>query len=195
MLTKARGKVLFIDEAYQLNPRQGGGFMQEVVDELVRCLTSEDFKEKLVVILAGYEQNMNEMLAVNPGLKSRFAERIHFPDFTPEIVQALLLRKATENKLEVDDCAVKYLSAVVSEHLVASHHFGNGRDVNSYFKSVFSAVAMRCAEHPEDEEKVTVQDLYAALVEFLSTRRQQSDCDALAAPPKENHVTVSPLKI
>jgi hypothetical protein len=47
LLTKARGKVLFIDEAYQLNPQQGGSYMQEVVDELVKCLTSEEFKGKI----------------------------------------------------------------------------------------------------------------------------------------------------
>ncbi len=115
MLTKARGKVLFVDEAYQLNPRQGGQFMQEVVDELVRCLTAEDFKEKLVVILAGYDQNMREMLAVNPGLKSRFPETIHFPDFSAQTVQTMLSRRLSSEMLVLDDRAARQLPVIVQQ--------------------------------------------------------------------------------
>ena len=78
ILEKSRGGVLFIDEAYQLNPSRGGTFMTEAVDELCAKITDEEFKGKLLVLLAGYDADMDEMLKVNPGLKSRFAERLEF---------------------------------------------------------------------------------------------------------------------
>src|SRR5580698_6081405 len=67
LFEKGLGKVLFVDEAYRLSE---GHFAKEAVDELVGILTDETFKSKLVVILAGYDQEMNKLLAVNPGLSS-----------------------------------------------------------------------------------------------------------------------------
>ena len=78
MLMKARGNVLFIDETYQLMPTQGGAYMQEVVDELVKDLTSKEFKDKLEVILAGYKSEMDQMLDANQGLCSRFSEKLQY---------------------------------------------------------------------------------------------------------------------
>ena len=60
----ARGKVLFIDEAYRLDPRKGEAFVQQSVDEMVNLLTEDEFKGKMLVILAGYEDEMEEMLQV-----------------------------------------------------------------------------------------------------------------------------------
>jgi hypothetical protein len=68
-LLKGRGGVLFIDEAYQLNPARGWSFMTEAVDELVKGLTSQELQGRLVVILACYERDVEEMLEVNQGLR------------------------------------------------------------------------------------------------------------------------------
>ena len=61
--------MLFIDEAYQLNPARGGSYMTEAVDELVKGLTSPEFQGRVLVVLAGYERDIDEMLAVNTGLR------------------------------------------------------------------------------------------------------------------------------
>ena len=76
---KALGKVLFIDEAYRLSQ---GHFAQEAMDEIVDIMTKDKFMNKLVFILAGYD-DMNKLLRVNPGLASRFSE-IYFSNMTPE---------------------------------------------------------------------------------------------------------------
>ena len=87
---RALGRVLFIDEAYRLGE---GHFAKEAVDELVGILTHEKFRGKLIVILAGYDQEMNDLLQVNTGLSSRFPEEIVFPNITPAKCLEILDRK------------------------------------------------------------------------------------------------------
>ncbi|CAN0584137.1 unnamed protein product, partial [Laminaria digitata] len=82
MMDKAIGKVLFIDEAYGLNPHQTGShgatFMQEAVDQLVQCLTDGKYKGNMVVVVAGYARDIDGLMQANPGLASRFPETLHF---------------------------------------------------------------------------------------------------------------------
>lgn len=73
MLEEGLGKILFIDEAYRLVE---GHFAKEAMDEIVDCVTKPKFAGKLIVILAGYDQNINQLMSVNPGLTSRFPESI-----------------------------------------------------------------------------------------------------------------------
>jgi hypothetical protein len=71
--------------------------MVQVLDEICQILTDKQFMGKMVVVLAGYEQQIEELLAVNPGLKSRFSERLVFPDFSvADAVQLLQLQLAKE---------------------------------------------------------------------------------------------------
>jgi hypothetical protein len=72
-LEKALGKVLFVDEAYRLGE---GNFATEAVNELVDLVTKPKFLGKIVIILAGYDNDMNKLMAVNPGLSSRFPEEV-----------------------------------------------------------------------------------------------------------------------
>lgn len=72
-MEKALSRVLFIDEAYRLSE---GHFAKEAMDELVGLLTQDTFRGKLIVILAGYTDEINKLLAVNPGLSSRFPDQI-----------------------------------------------------------------------------------------------------------------------
>lgn len=73
--------------------------MQEVVDELVKGLTHEDFKGRLITILAGYDSDMNAMLDANQGLRSRFSEKLVFEDFSPSLVEQVT-RVITVNQLK-----------------------------------------------------------------------------------------------
>jgi len=75
LLEKALGKVLFVDEAYRLGE---GHFAAEAVNELVDLITKPKFHNKIVIILAGYDNEMNKLMAVNPGLSSRFPEEVSF---------------------------------------------------------------------------------------------------------------------
>lgn len=79
---KAMGGVLFIDEAYSLVQGENDGFGQEAVTALLKI--AEDYRDDLVIILAGYESNMEPLYKVNPGIKGRFPNVIHFEDYTIE---------------------------------------------------------------------------------------------------------------
>ncbi|KAE8150617.1 P-loop containing nucleoside triphosphate hydrolase protein [Aspergillus avenaceus] len=84
MMERALGKVLFIDEAYRLSDEShNNSYHQEAVGELVDSLTKPRFARKLVVVLAGYDHEMDQLLHTNPGLRSRFPTDIVFPSMSP----------------------------------------------------------------------------------------------------------------
>ena len=176
MLTKARGKVLFIDEAYQLNPRQGGAYMQEVVDELVKGLTSEEFKQKILVILAGYEDDMNKMLAVNQGLRSRFSEKLIFDDFPKDLVIEMFLQKMATEDRELSTEASDALPELIVR-LMNAPYFGNGRDIENLVKKTIRSYAKRITSNVKDMEVnelksscIDVLDISDALENLLTTK-------------------------
>lgn len=95
-LDKALGKVLFVDEAYRLSE---GHFATEAINELVDSLTKLKYKGKIVVILAGYAEQINHLISVNPGLSSRFPEEITFKNMTPKSCLQLLDSTIRQQKI------------------------------------------------------------------------------------------------
>ena len=79
-IDEAIGGVLFIDEAYTLVKEQSNDFGQEAIDTLLKAM--EDNRRNLIVIVAGYTNEMNKFIESNPGLKSRFNKYIEFPDYS-----------------------------------------------------------------------------------------------------------------
>ena len=148
ILEKSRGGVLFIDEAYQLNPSREGKFMTEAVDELCAKITDEEFKGKLLVLLAGYDADMDEMLKVNPGLKSRFAERLEFKDLSVEATRDLITMKLAKKKIPLasKDAESDEL-LTIARMLVDSEDFANGRDVDTICDRAYSILNLPSAVH------------------------------------------------
>lgn len=100
LLESALGKILFIDEAYRLAE---GHFAKEAMDELVDCITKPKFAQRLIIILAGYDADINRLMSMNPGLTSRFPESVQFEPLSPrECIQLLdvLLSKEKDDILE-----------------------------------------------------------------------------------------------
>lgn len=95
MLDKALGRVLFVDEAYRLTD---GKFAKEAIDELVDSVTKEKYAKKLIIILAGYEKDMNRLMSVNSGLTSRFPEVIDFRGLRAQECIDLLLHELKAKK-------------------------------------------------------------------------------------------------
>ena len=176
VIHSARGKVLFIDEAYQLNPQKGGPYMQEAVDSMVQAMTSQELKGQVVIILAGYESDIDGMLRVNQGLRSRFSEKIQFSDFTDPVICEMLSRNLSEGHgLSLGPCALEALPSI-AQRLSTAPNFGNGRDVATLAQRVYRVLAGRLGAAAEDDfdsqQAVTAADLDAALSAFLLTKQE-----------------------
>lgn len=98
---RALGKVLFIDEAYRLAGR--GSYEEEAVGELVDCMTKQRYHQKLVVVLAGYERDMDRLMRKNEGLRGRFATDVVFPPMDPPRMDQLLRKRLWKEDIEVRD--------------------------------------------------------------------------------------------
>jgi hypothetical protein len=156
VVTSALGGVLLIDEAYALaRVDQGGDFGREAIDTLVKMM--EDHRHDLVVIVAGYPDEMSTFLASNPGLASRFPRTIHFPDYAAAELVAIARHVAEAHHYRFDEEALR----VLGEHLgprAGSDGFGNARAVRNLFEAAVTRQASRVVRDaaPTDEDLMTL---------------------------------------
>ena len=168
VLEKALGKVLFIDEAYRLGE---GHFATEAINTLVDSLTKPQFVGKMIVVLAGYEGDMNKLLSVNPGLSSRFSEEVIFKNMRPEDCLKLLELKLKESGISIDQNGNPSESNKVTEIFRALSDlpfWGNGRDVETLAKSITRATYL---EDTSDTLSVSTAQLIDHLNSFMKERR------------------------
>src|SRR3954453_4990156 len=143
-IRRALDGVLFIDEAYALaRPAQRGvDFGQEAIETLLKRM--EDHRHRLVVISAGYPALMHEFLDSNPGLRSRFAREITFPDYSTDELLAITERFADENEYRVTPGASDELRRVF-DRAQRGEGFGNARYARTIFEQALNAQALRLA--------------------------------------------------
>ncbi|HCS62043.1 MAG TPA: sporulation protein [Microbacterium sp.] len=157
---RARGGVLFIDEAYTLSSGGGSGndFGKESVDTLVKLM--EDHRDEVVVIAAGYEREMDGFLSTNPGLDSRFSHRVSFENYTPDELVTIVNQHATRTGYECTGPTV----AALRGHFAAVDRgasFGNGR----YARQVMEAAITNHARRTRAFQNPTMDDLVLLLPE------------------------------
>jgi Holliday junction resolvasome RuvABC ATP-dependent DNA helicase subunit len=143
VIEKAKGGVLFIDEAYALAESSSeNDFGHEAIDTLLKAM--EDYREDLVVIAAGYIDKMEHFLASNPGLRSRFPHVIAFPDYSAGEMVEIFELIARESKYRLSD-GVKGIVAKRMEQVWQRRgkDFANARDVRNLFERVVSMQANR----------------------------------------------------
>ncbi|MEM9607628.1 MAG: AAA family ATPase [Actinomycetota bacterium] len=138
VVEEAKGGVLLIDEAYSL--ARGDDYGSEAIDALVKRM--EDHRADLVVIVAGYPAEMEDFLATNPGLRSRFPRTVRFPDFTDDALVEVFRRLSTANRMQIGEG----VAAAVRTWLAAQardRDFGNAREVRNLFEEMLRRQASR----------------------------------------------------
>lgn len=174
VIRQAEGGVLFIDEAYALNDRYGTqkGFGEEAVDVLVKEM--EDKRDRLVVILAGYKQPMEQFLEINPGLKSRIPSTIEFPDYSTDELLAIAERIAQRRGLIIDPAAYQVLR-VLLDSLIGAEGFGNAREVENVMDAAQRNLTMRLSPlgnlATDKESRTIVTDDIPTPVETQQSRQ------------------------
>lgn len=154
----AMGGILFVDEAYALGRGGSKDFGKEAIDAMVKAM--EDHKDKFILILAGYQKEMEAFIELNPGLRSRFPIHVEFEDFSlPELldIARLMLKK---RDYYLSDTAFNHLETVLSEkRQKLRKNFGNARLVRNMIEEAIRHQAVRLvkAENNTRTELMTIE--------------------------------------
>jgi tetratricopeptide (TPR) repeat protein len=181
LIDSAIGGVLFVDEAYSLS-NSGYGKGDAYGDEALQVLLkrAEDNRDHLVVILAGYPEGMDRLLAANPGLSSRFTTRVDFPSYRPLELTSIGEVLAAENGDVWDEEALDELRSIAG-HVVDQgwiDELGNGRFLRTLYEKSCAYRDLRLSLYPgtlsrDDLSTLRLPDLMQAYGEVLSGRGPQ----------------------
>lgn len=160
IVEEAMDGVLFIDEAYALKPEGEAGrdFGQEAIDILLKRM--EDHRERFVVIVAGYPDEMERFIDSNPGLRSRFNRYFTFDHYAPEDLLAIFRIFCDKAQYRLTDPAADRLRAIFAAlHGERDRAFGNGRLARNLFEEATLRQANRLAErvNPDDEAMMALE--------------------------------------
>ena len=144
IIDSALDGILFIDEAYALAEEGGKGYGGEAIATLLKRM--EDERDHLIVVVAGYTDEMRKFIDANPGLKSRFNRYIEFPDYSAENLAEMFRRMATKNQYALaPDIATNLVSVLKAFTKKRDKQFGNGRFVRNLFEKSVERQAVRLA--------------------------------------------------
>lgn len=159
---EAKGGVLFIDEAYSLLDDRAGSYGDEAINTIVQEM--ENHREKLVVIFAGYPEKMEEFIQKNPGLRSRIAFHVSFPDYNELELCQIAQLMGKEKGIEFTQEAMGKLRTVF-RYMGKKDDFGNGR----YVRSMLEQAQMNQAERllKKDISTITDTELFTITAEDI----------------------------
>ena len=161
-INSALGGVLFIDEAYALSSGGENDFGREAIETILKAM--EDHRDDLIVIVAGYDEPMEEFLNSNPGLKSRFNKYFNFPDYTGEQLLAIFKSQCSKNSYTLtEEAEAKAIELFNNLYENRDDNFGNGREVRNRFEDMIVRQSNRVAAM----EAPTKEDLMAVMPEDL----------------------------
>lgn len=177
MCRDAYGSILFIDEAYSLYRGAGSGndYGKEAIDTLIAEM--ENHRDDLVVIMAGYTDDMNTMMQANAGLASRVPYTIEFPNFTREQLHKIFVTMLGSTEIEYEPELIsrskEYFDSI-SDKTLNDKSFSNGRFVRNLYERTFAKTCTRIQISGESKTVITVRDFEAACneAEFLVTEKK-----------------------
>ena len=166
VIEKAKGGVLFIDEAYSITENDhSDSYGRECLTELTKAL--EDYRDDLVVIVAGYTEPMERFFESNPGLKSRFNTFIEFPDYSVEELEKILISLCDNNDYVLDENALIVIRGFLEESSSKKdENFANGRLVRNLYDDLVMNHARRVVniKNPtKDDLSTIISDDFKAL--------------------------------
>lgn len=167
MCRDAYGSVMFIDEAYSLY-RSGGSkvdFGREALDTLIAEM--ENHRNDLVVIMAGYTKEMEELMEGNPGLASRMPYIIEFPNYTRQQLTQIFLQMAEKTFSFAEDFkeAVKEYFDALPDEVLSAESFSNARFVRNLYERTWGKAVLRCQLSKEEADVLKKEDFLAASAE------------------------------
>ena len=173
VVESALGGVLFIDEAYTL-VEDGGGFGKEAIDTLVRLI--ENHRENLVVIIAGYTDEMNQFLKTNPGLSSRFPLNIEFLDYTSTQLTQITEIQANAKGFIVDEEVISSLKEYYEmKQIPGKNDSGNGRLVRNTVEQAIRNQSIRIVENSQ----LPIEQLNVLTLEDFQLKAVKEELSAL----------------
>ena len=168
VVEQAKGGVLFIDEAYSITENDhSDSYGRECLTELTKAL--EDYRDDLVVIVAGYTEPMKKFFESNPGLKSRFNTFIEFGDFSGEELYEILASMCKKNNYELSRDIAEYLKKSLLDLSVnKGEQFANGRLVRNIFDDLVMNHARRVSKIDgatrQQLMEITIEDIPSSLL-------------------------------
>jgi probable Rubsico expression protein CbbX len=182
VLKRAYGGVLFIDEAYYLyRPENERDYGVEAIEILLQVMENE--RDRLVVILAGYKDRMDEFFRLNPGMSSRVAHHIDFPDYTPEeLLQIGRMMLSTENYAFSPDAEEAFRQYIIRR--IRRPRFAHARSVRNGIERARLRHANRVYEAIRSGSQPTVEVLTRIEAEDI-LKSSVFDDDRRAEPERE----------
>ena len=162
LINEAYGGVLFIDEAYSVVNEGNKQFGQAAIDTLTKAM--EDKRDDLIVIVAGYDKPMDDFLATNEGLASRFSSTLHFDDYNADELYAIFERNCAQSEYVIDPAAQpafrQYINNMYDHR---DEKFGNAREMRKFFEKIVDKQASRMVRigkpTREQQKTITEEDL------------------------------------
>jgi stage V sporulation protein K len=146
-LKKAVGGILFIDEAYSLARGGEKDFGKESIDCF--CKFMEDNKDNIILVLAGYRQEMENFLQINPGLRSRFPIHIDFPDYTATELMEIARGMLQQRQYRLASAAEKELyKLIIGPGWEKDAYAGNARLIRNIIEKTIRRQAVRLVRKP-----------------------------------------------
>lgn len=188
IIDKAKGGVLFIDEAYTLIDRSkdSNDFGKEVINSLLTLLSVPD--PDMIVIMAGYEDKMQDLLKTNPGLKDRFPLQFHFEDYTAEELMEIARINLQERHFILTPDAALRLNQVITETTAKRNvYFGNGRWVHNFIEQgLIKSMARRIMSMSfhDSADRILLSTIEPADVDDAEERLLRNERFRLAQPAR-----------
>lgn len=168
VISEYKGGVIFIDEAYVFSSN-GQTFANEALVEIIK----EMEKRETIFIFAGYKDEMQQFIQMNPGLTSRIGYQLEFRDYTLDELYAIFVRKLEMSRLHMDGKVGASVKLLI-ETFMRQEHFGNGRFIDNLFDKILLSHASRCYNSDDLQKLTTIveEDISSEIYDELKTNEK-----------------------